>query len=140
MGKYDDIINHPHHQSKTRKHMSQHDRAAQFAPFAALTGYDDSVREAARWTDEKIELSEVQVDAVNLRLNFLAEHLSEAPYIVVTYFKPDEKKAGGAYLTAEGQVKKIDEYERRIVFTDKHSIQFENILDIQCELFPTVLD
>lgn len=140
MGKYDDIINHPHHQSKTRKHMSQRDRAAQFAPFAALTGYDDSVREAARWTDEKIELGEVQTETVNLRLNFLAEHLGDTPYIVVTYFKPDEKKSGGAYLTAEGQVKKIDEYQRCIVFVDKRSIQFENILDIQCEMFPDVWD
>lgn len=140
MGKYDDIINHPHHQSKTRKHMSQRDRAAQFAPFAALTGYDDSVREAARWTDEKIELGEVQTDAVNARLNFIAEHLDDKPYIVVTYFKPDEKKSGGAYLTAEGQVKKIDEYQHCIVFTDKRTIQFENILDIQCEMFPDVWD
>ena len=140
MGKYDDIINHPHHQSATRKHMSQRDRAAQFAPFAALTGYVDSAREAARWTDEKIELGETQTETVNVRLNFLAEHLSESPYVVVTYFKLDEKKAGGSYLTAEGQVKKIDEYERCIVFTDKRSIQFEDILDIQCELFPTILD
>lgn len=67
MGKYDDIINHPHHQSTTRKHMSRRDRAAQFAPFAALTDYDDSVREAARWTDEKIELGESQAETVNVR-------------------------------------------------------------------------
>ena len=140
MGKYDDIINHPHHQSTTRKHMSQRDRAAQFAPFAALTGYDDSVREAARWTDEKIELGETQIETVNVRLNFLAEHSSESPFVVVTYFKPDDKKTGGSYLTAEGQVKKIDEYERGIVFTDKRMIRFEDILDIQCELFPTILD
>ncbi len=138
MGKYDDIINHPHHQSKTRKHMSQCDRAAQFSPFAALTGYDDSLKEAARWTDEKMELGEAQTEAVNARLNFLIEHLREAPYVVVTYFKPDEKKTGGAYLTAEGQVKKIDEYEQCIIFTDKRKIKFENILDIQCELFPII--
>lgn len=120
--------------------MSLRDRAAQFAPFAALTGYDDSVREAARWVDEKIELGDTQAEAVNVRLNFLTEHSSESPYVVVTYFKPDEKKAGGAYLTAEGQVKKIDEYEQRLVFTDKRSIQLENILDIQCDLFPEDCD
>lgn len=91
MGKYDRIIDLPHHQSKNHPQMSLHDRAAQFAPFAALTGYDDLVVEAARWTDEKIELGESQAEAVNLRLNFLAEHLSDAPYVVVTYFKPDDK-------------------------------------------------
>ena len=134
MGKYDDIINHPHHQSKTRPHMSQRDRAAQFAPFAALTGYDDSVKEAARWTDERRELGEVQTEAVNARLNFLAEHLSEKPYAIVTYFKADEKKPAG------GQVKKIDEYERRVVFSDKRAIPFADILKIESELFPADWD
>lgn len=140
MGKYDDIINHPHHQSKTRRQMSLHDRAAQFAPFAALTGYDDSIHEAARWTDTKIELSEVQTEAINIRLNFLAEHLSDKPYVKVTYFEPDKKKDGGAYLTTEGQIKKIDEYERCIVFTDKRKISFEDILNIECDLFSTLSD
>lgn len=136
MGKYDDIISHPHHQSKTRQHMSQRDRAAQFAPFAALTGYDDSVREAARLTDEKIELGEAQAEAVNVRLNFLAEHLAEAPTVTVTYFKADSKKAGGAYLQTGGKVKKIDQIERRLVFTDKRGIPFDDILEIESELFP----
>lgn len=140
MGKYDDIINHPRHQSKTRQHMSQRDRAAQFAPFAALTGYDDSVQEAARWTDEKIELGETQTENLNARLNFLAEHLAEAPEVTVTYFKPDAKKEGGAYLTVSGRIKKIDEYERRLVFTDKRAIPLGDIFEIQCEMFPADWD
>lgn len=140
MSKYDDIINHPHFQSIKRPHMSNHDRAAQFAPFATLTGYDESVREAARWTDEKIELGDVRTEAVNKRLNFLVEHLGEMPYVVITHFIPDAKKAGGSYQTAEGQLKKVDEYEHRIVFTDKRMISFDDILNIECDLFPDDLE
>ena len=138
--KYDDIIRLPHHVSDRHPQMSPANRAAQFSPFAALTGYDDSVREAARWTDEKIELGDVRTEAVNKRLNFLVEHLSEIPYVVITYFIPDAKKAGGSYQTAEGQLKKIDEYGHRIVFTDKRMISFDDILNIECDLFPDDLE
>lgn len=140
MGKYDDIIDHERHQSRTHKQMSRHDRAAQFAPFAALTGYGDSVNEAARLVDEKTELGDVQTEIINTRLNFLAERLPDKPFVTVTYFKPDTKKDGGAYVTAEGQVKKIDKYERQIVFTDKRAIPFSDILTVHCELFPADWD
>ena len=140
MGKYDDIINHARHRSGTRRPMNQRDRAAQFAPFAALTGYDDSVCEAARLTDEKTELGEVQTDDMNVRLSFLAAHIAENPEITVTYFEADTNKAGGAFLTVSGRIKKIDKYERKLVFTDNSTFSFDDISNIQCELFPADWD
>lgn len=140
MGKYDDIINHERHRSAMRKQMSRHDRAAQFAPFAALTGYGDSVNEAVRWVDEKTELGDVQTELLNTRLSFLAECIADEPFVTVIYFKPDSKKDGGAYVAAEGHVKKIDEYEQQIVFTDNRTIPFSDIVNILCELFPNDWD
>ena len=95
MSKYDDIINLPHHQSKVRPHMSVSDRAAQFAPFAALTGYGDAIRETERLTDRKIELSESQIAELDLRLGELLARIDEKPKVTITYFIADERKAGG---------------------------------------------
>ena len=96
MGNYDDIIDLPHHVSETHPPMSRADRAAQFSPFAALTGYDAAVRETARMTERRIELDEGVKAELNARLNCILEHLSEHPQVSITYFMPDEKKSGGA--------------------------------------------
>ena len=129
--KYDEIINLPHHVSRTRPQMPMADRAAQFAPFAALTGYGDAVKETGRLTDEKVELGESALDALNVKLARLREHLASAPEVTFTYFKPDERKAGGAYLTTKGVVKKIDDYERVIVLRDGTRLVLDDILDME---------
>lgn len=136
MGNYDDIINLPHKQSSTRPHMAVTDRAAQFAPFAALVGYDDAVRETARLTGRKHELSEGELEQLNIRINFLMEHLSENPEVNITFFQADERKSGGAYLHCAGTVKKIDEYEQALILSDGKTIFFEDIQEIESPSFP----
>ncbi|MGN0107178.1 MAG: hypothetical protein ACI4A5_05735 [Hominilimicola sp.] len=106
-GKYDDIINLPHHVSKTHKHMPIADRAAQFSAFAALNGYDEAVDETARITENRIELDESQKTVLNEKLNIIADNLYSRPTVCITYFKPDEKKNGGAYQTVTDSVKKL---------------------------------
>ena len=139
-GEYDDIINLPRPISKTHPPMSAMDRAAQFSPFAALTGYDAAIKETARLTDEKIELDEYAKDALNERLQILAERIKEHPEIAITYFQPDAKKNGGAYVTAIGAVKKIDEYERFVVMTDGTGIFIEDIVRIDGQIFDVLCD
>ncbi len=134
-GKYDDIINLPRHVSKTRKPMPIADRAAQFSAFAALKGYDDAIDETARVTDSKIELDEDEKAVLNEKLNIIAGNISARPIVSVTYFAPDGKKNGGKYLTVTGGVKKIDEYERRLVTTDGAKIPFDSIIELKCNLF-----
>lgn len=99
MHKYDDIINLPHYTSSKRPRMAMIDRAAQFSPFAALTGYDAAVKETARLTEDRVELDEYQKSALNDRLQIVQERLSDTPVISITYFVPDERKSGGAYCT-----------------------------------------
>lgn len=130
---YEDIINLPHHQSATRPHMSNYDRAAQFAPFAALKGYDEEIEEAIRATENKIELSDEQITELNDKLNVLKEIINEQPTIKVVYFVPDEKKSGGAYITIKQQIRKIDEYKRKIIFFDDE-VSIDNIVDIELTL------
>lgn len=127
---YDDIINMPHHVSATRPRMSMQDRAAQFSPFAALTGHGDAVKETARLTDEKYELTEDEISDLNQTLNFLKEHAEERPEITVEYFVPDERKSGGAYITAAGNFRRIDEYSQSLIFTTGDEIFIDNILFI----------
>ena len=131
MGKYDDIINLPHHVSATRPHMPMIDRAAQFMPFRALSGYEDAVQETARLTDEKIELTEDEKAILDVRLQKLADEISSQPKVTVMYFRPDKKKAGGAYLTVTGQLKKIDDYEGALILMGGERILIEDIVDIQ---------
>ena len=114
-GKYDDIINLPHHVSTKRPQMSMQDRAAQFSPFAALTGYDAAVKEAARLTDSRTELSDDELSILNIKFQILLEHLREKPNVSFTYFKPDAKKSGGKYVTLRGIVKKADTFKRLVV-------------------------
>ena len=127
---YDDIINLPHHVSATRPQMSMIDRAAQFSPFAALTGYDAAIKETARLTDQKIDLDDYEKEEINDKIQLITEHLGEDFEVVITYFQPDSRKAGGAYVDAVGIVKKIDEYDRVIILQDGKKIPIDDILDI----------
>ena len=133
--KYADIIDLPHHQSDTRPKMSNYDRAAQFSPFAALTGHADSIKETARLTDEYSEPSEEMKAIMNEKLLFLMEQLENQPEITITFFKPDEKKQGGAYITITGVVKKIKTYERQIQMTTGDLIPIDMIFDINGDIF-----
>ncbi len=135
---YDDIIHLPHHVSATRPRMPAIDRAAQFSPFAALTGHDAAIKETARLTDERVELDESMKAALNDRLLMIAERIKEQPEIAITYFQPDEKKSGGAYVTAAGIAKKIDEYDRVVLMTDSTEIPIDEIISIDGEIFETM--
>lgn len=132
---YDDIINLPHHISATRPHMTAIDRAAQFSPFAALTGYDAAVKETARLTDERIELDEYMKEVLSHRLQIVAGRIKEHPEIAITCFQPDEKKNGGAYVTIISTVKKIDEYERVVIMDDGTAIPIDEIISIDGQMF-----
>ena len=132
---YDDIIHLPHHVSKTHPQMPLLNRAAQFSPFAALTGHAAAIQEAARLTDPFIEPDESRKELLNAQLQMIKENLEQKPKIEVTYFRPDSRKSGGAYVTFCGQVQKIDENSRRILFVDGTSIQIEYLYAIDGELF-----
>ena len=132
---YEDIINLPHHVSKTRPQMSMLDRAAQFSPFAALTGYDAAIKETGRLTDEKIEMDEDRKAVLDMKQAYLIEMLDEQPEISITYFQPDTKKSGGAYVTVTGNLKRFDEYERLLILTDGKKIPIDDIADIESDLF-----
>ena len=136
--KYDEIMDLTHHVSKTRPQMPMSDRAAQFAPFAALTGYNDAVKETGRLTDDKIELEESSLNELNAKIQLLRENLADAPEITFIYFKPDERKAGGTYLTTTGTVKKLDDYERQIVLQSGTKLPMDDILDISGEIFAMI--
>lgn len=137
MGKYDKIIDLPHHQSKNHPQMALRDRAAQFAPFAALTGYDDLVVEAARFTDEKVELGESQLEVLNRKQVFLASHIADKPFVEITYFVADKKKSGGKYVTKQGVIKRIDEYNKSYIFIDGTIIPISDVIQIESEILPT---
>ena len=134
-GPYDDIINLPHHVSDKRPQMSMQDRAAQFSPFAALTGYDSAIHETARLTDSKLELTEETMALLNMKLQAVKDSITEQPEILFTYFKPDEKKSGGTYVTVSGTVKKVDDYERLVVLQSGITIPIDDLLDIEGEIF-----
>ena len=127
MSRYDDIINLPHHVSPTRQRMSMHDRAAQFAPFAALTGYEAAVGETARLTAERRELDAQEAEELNRRLAELIARLPERPEVTIEYFVPDERKAGGAYVTVTGRVRHISIAERVLVMEDETVIPMEDV-------------
>lgn len=135
---YEDIINLPHHVSKTRPQMPMSDRAAQFAPFAALTGYDAAIKETGRLTDDKIELDEEALTALDMKYQLLMDTFDDAPEVTITYFQPDERKAGGKYVSAVGAVKKIDDFERRITMRDGTRIPMDDVLSIDGELFSSL--
>ena len=128
---YEDIINLPHHTSKTHPRMSLEARSAQFAPFAALTGYDEIVIETARLTNEKIEIDETIKVIIDSELQLIKEHIKEMPLRTFMYFIHDSKKEGGKYVTVTGNVRKIDEYRNMIVLEDKIEIPINDIIDIK---------
>ncbi len=136
--KYDDIINLPHHVSKKHPQMSLHDRAAQFSPFAALTGHKAAINETARLTDEKQILSEDVIAKLNEQLNLIKENIGTNQTVTITYFVPDDKKSGGAYISNTGVVKKIDEYNRTVIMTDKTVIPIEQISEMQSDIFSEI--
>ncbi|WP_294452557.1 hypothetical protein [uncultured Gemmiger sp.] len=135
-GKYDDIINLPHHVSPTRPPMSMQDRAAQFSPFAALTGYDAAIHETARLTDRKIDLGEDARAALDLKMDWLRSQLADQPTITIVYFVPDERKEGGAYRTCQGKLRQIDEAEQVLCLADGTRIPFEDVFDLRGEGIP----
>ena len=138
MNQYEDIINLPHHVSPTRPQMPMSDRAAQFAPFAALTGYDAAIKETGRLTDDKIELDEEALTALDMKYQLLMDALDDAPEVTITYFQPDERKAGGKYITATSAVKKVDDFERRITMQDGTKIPMDDIPSIGGDLFSSL--
>lgn len=131
MNPYDDIIDHPHYQSKTRPHMSMLNRAAQFAPFAALSGYEESVREAGRLTDRRILLDESEIAALNDRLQYLYLIKAEHPQVSLTYFVKDPVKEGGSYETISGTVKNIDAVFCYVVMDDGTLVPIKDISAIE---------
>ena len=132
---YEDILHLPHHVSDTHPHMLVGDRAAQFSPFAALTGYDAAVLETARLTQERAELDESQKAVLNGKLLFIRDRLKEKPVVEITYFKEDEWKEGGCYLTVTGVVKKIDLYGSFLMLEDGTGIPIDEIFEIKGEQF-----
>ena len=131
---YDDIIHLPHHTSRRRQAMPRIGRAAQFAPFAALSGYDDAVQETARLTDRLIEQDEESLALMNEKLHALLEVIKDQPEIIITYFEPDEKKAGGSYQRITGRIRRIDEINRLLILADRTAIPMDSIFEIDCAL------
>ncbi len=129
--KYSDIINLPHHVSNKYPHLSREQKAAQFAPFAALTGFDDDVKETARLTDRKIDIDEGLKEIINDKLNQIIIDIKNKPNITITYFIKDSKKKGGKYITEEGIVKKINVINKYLLLENNNKILFEDILEIK---------
>lgn len=132
---YEDIVNLPPHISKKHPQPSMMDRAARFAPFAAITGYEEMVLEEARVTEERVDLDEGALSLLNEKLNMIQEFIDEEPEIKITYFEPDKKKSGGAYIDITGTVKRIDEYECLVIMTDGKKIRIEDIYSLESDLF-----
>ena len=125
-----DIIDHPHFSSTKRAHMSMASRAAQFAPFAALTGFDDEISETARLTDERHELTEDEAALLNEQLQLLLETAHRKPLVTLVCFRPDPLKAGGAYVTYTGHFRYLNEAEMRLEFAEGQSIAISDIVGI----------
>lgn len=133
--KYRAILNSPYPTSTQHPRMSLSDRAAQFSPFAALTGYDEAVKEAARLTEQQIELSEGERERLNRKLKIIQANLGSPEIIKFTYFVPDARKSGGTYLSCSGTVKKLDGHHGFLILTDHTKIEIKHILEMRSELF-----
>ena len=132
---YDDIINLPHHISQKHPQMSLYARAAQFAPFAALTGYEDAIKQTSRETSEKIDIDDELKSILDSKLQIIMEQIKNKPEISITYFIPDLKKNGGSYITVTGIVKKIDLYNQHIYLANDTEIPINDIINISGEIF-----
>ena len=132
---YGDIIDRKHHVSEKRPQMPRDKRAAQFSPFAALTGYDGLIAESARYTGTRRELAEDEIAELNAKICLLNEHVDEHPRVTIQYFTEDIKKVGGSYVGADGEVSRINELERSILLASGVEIYVEDIIDISCDLF-----
>ena len=128
---YSDIINLPHHVSRNHPPMPMMNRAAQFAPFAALTGYEAVIQETGRLTDDFIELSDDDKERLNQKIAELLERIEDNPSVTITYFKPDSRKAGGSYSTVSGCLKGVDDIQQLLLLEDGTAIPFNSINDIR---------
>lgn len=135
---YSDIFDRPHHVSTKRAPMSRANRAAQFSPFAALTGYDSLVAESARVTEQRVELSDDEYEVLNRRLNFLQEHIARLPLVHILYYEPDKKKDGGSYVEFSGSIKRFKKIEGLLLTDTDIEIPFSNIIELSGELFSTL--
>lgn len=133
MSKYDNIINLPHYELKNHKRMSIESRSAQFAPFAALTGYSDAVSETSRLTCKKIDISEDMKNYIDMKLQLVENHINEKPLVTIIYFEKDNKKSGGKYLEHTGNIKKIDMVSQTLKFTDGKIVELNNICDLSAD-------
>lgn len=133
--KYDAILHLPHHVSEKHPTIPMEERAAQFSPYAALTGFGAVIDETRRLTDPRRALSEEALARLNRQYQLLSEHLTVRPEITLTYFQPDAKKDGGAYLTLTGRVKKVEAYEQRLVLEDGKAVAMENIMSMEGKVF-----
>ena len=138
MDNYSDIINLSRPVSK-RPRMSLEQRSAQFAPFAALTGYEGQVKETSRLTDKRIELNEELKEILDLKIQLIQEKIKEQPDVTITYFIPDDKKQGGKYKTVTNSVKKIDTYKNEIILIDGTTIAIDEIIDISSEIYQLMM-
>ena len=129
--KYDGIINLENHRSRKHPHMSLYARSAQFAPFAALTGYDDAVRETGRETSRRIELDEEIKSIIDAKLQFIRENINKRQEISFTFFVPDIRKEGGKYVTETGIVKRFDDLEQTVILTNKNKIPINELIDVR---------
>jgi hypothetical protein len=132
---YADILDRPHHKSPTRPQMSLYDRAAQFSPFAALTGYEAAVEETARLTDTKLVMTEDKKQILDEKLHLLLDAAEHPPLVRITYFIPDGRKEGGAYETVTGRVRSLDPYGGHLVLTDKRTIPLENLWELDWDSY-----
>ena len=134
-GKYDDILSLPHPTSPKHPRMSAMDRAAQFSPFAALTGYEETIEETGRLTQQPTELQEDAHAALDLRLQLLLEALSDGPEVTVRYFSPDARKDGGSYVTAQGRLKAVDPLKRILLLRDGTQIPLDAVTDLESPIW-----
>ncbi|CDC44802.1 putative uncharacterized protein [Firmicutes bacterium CAG:449] len=135
MKNYDDIIDLPHHVSKNHPQMSRYNRAAQFAPFSALTGYEESINEAGRYVTNKIELDDSNKEEINFKLNILNNLINQRNQVTFIFFSKDKLKNGGSYKTIKGILKKYDEINNLIILEDKTKIYIDDIFSIKSPIF-----
>ena len=133
---YDDILHWPHPTSAKHPRMPIRDRAAIFSPFAALTGHSAAIAETARMTEQKIELDEDRRTELDEKQRILEDIIAQQPEVTVTWFRPDDKKDGGSYVTTTGNLKRTDGVERVMVMTDGTRISLDDIIELESKWFP----